>query len=1465
MSRPSGEQGSSLPDWGRRLAQILCVLFALLGATPLACELLFRSEPVQKWAAEKTTRALREQLGLSASYEVRISLLPLRLKLENLVVPANDGGSPVLRARRLSVTPKIFSLLSGRFDAGDIAIDEPTVRAVVRNKQLANLSYHLPSTKKSDSAPLKRAPFASLALSDGRISVDFGSWQVRTESADIDVFATGGPALEIAVRTTTSHVSHQRPRLTPEPTLGREALAYDDDVVCQLDLRAEIRPDRVLIRRFELQALTDSDDAPNTEPRCDAKRASEEPGRISIKLSQTEYSHFGNDQFRVFGTVQARTPVNIAKRYVRLPRAGGWVSILGLVRYESGSRLPDFKGVFEGGQLDYGPARAAERIHAEIDLREDVIHIPRTEVTWGNGESILTNARIAPFEEHVPLSVELLDGKGMNFPGLMRDIGVTPNTIVHWDLTHTRVANIRATLSPFKLHGNLSANTHNFEVFDRAVHDPKRAHMIGIKAADIRSNLSVDLESFDLQNVNARFGKSVLNAKLVSIGYSSTLGIQMADDTLISLEDISPITSIPIAGKARVQVSLAGDPQRVPILGTLAVNSFSFGGFDFGDILESDVRFLPLKVDFSKLKGKKGNSSFYIPSARLDFDSQATLVADATLSTQALNIRDFFTMFHFDQDPRFDAVSGTASFDGKLHYVLGGPEDRCGGGRLIVEGATEIAKANLFEEHFSGGAANFRYEWFDPDAGHLGANLDVPSFLLKKGTGTLLGDLRMRQGATLEGSVVGTKIPLAQIDAMKSLARLALGHVEGVGKISGSLDELNFDSTVSVSQVALGTKTLPASAFSVRLRSTPSRAQQIGKSRCGNPITSPFSESERAEDKPTGTINIAGQLFGGQITFDGLKLRRQQAMTVSGALLLKRMDLAPWAELSPTVGKSAAVEGNLSARIDLKDFSPKNLALSKASIALEELKLRQGPFAVELVSSSGPLEFDRGKLKITPLAAHVSSVSGANGVLDVSGSVSALDANPVVDLAVRLRPTELHALAALLPQAESVQGTLGGSVRLFGPWQSLAYQGNLEVKNGSLSLGGLPTPISDVNLELTVKPDEVRVVRGEAKLGGGSLVLSGGSEIISGSLKHGRLDVKANNVSLPLQPGVRGTFDAALGVDFDGDTFDEGKALPKIVGTVDLASFEYTRAVSMTADIESLTQRSNRTEFDAYDPADDLLELDILVRAKAPIALRNNLIDAQVLVDPGGLNLTGTNQRFGMRGGLTLKPGGRILLRRNEFEIRQGSVRFDNPTRILPQVDVTAVTDYRRYAEETTPAQKEAGPDAGASTQEGRWAIALHAHGDAERLKIDLSSEPVLSQDDIFLLLTVGLTRAELDQARSASIGEGMALEALGSITGADQAVVDAVPVVDEFRFGSAYSSRTGRTEPTVTIGKRLAQRIRANVTSGLSESREVRSNVEWKVSPQVSLEGSYDNVNDISSSSLGNLGADIRWRLEFQ
>ena len=48
-------------------------------------------------------------------------------------------------------------------------------------------------------------------------------------------------------------------------------------------------------------------------------------------------------------------------------------------------------------------------------------------------------------------------------------------------------------------------------------------------------------------------------------------------------------------------------------------------------------------------------------------------------------------------------------------------------------------------------------------------------------------------------------------------------------------------------------------------------------------------------------------------------------------------------------------------------------------------------------------------------------------------------------------------------------------------------------------------------------------------------------------------------------------------------------------------------------------------------------------------------------------------------------------------------------------------------------------------------------------------------------------------------------------------------------------------------------------------DDAEVRSNIEWRLNRNLSLQGSYDNLNDVSSSPVGNVGVDLRWRLEFE
>ena len=89
--------------------------------------------------------------------------------------------------------------------------------------------------------------------------------------------------------------------------------------------------------------------------------------------------------------------------------------------------------------------------------------------------------------------------------------------------------------------------------------------------------------------------------------------------------------------------------------------------------------------------------------------------------------------------------------------------------------------------------------------------------------------------------------------------------------------------------------------------------------------------------------------------------------------------------------------------------------------------------------------------------------------------------------------------------------------------------------------------------------------------------------------------------------------------------------------------------------------------------------------------------------------------------------------------------------------------------------------------------------------------------------------------------------------------------MIDDFRFSSSSSLRTNRSEPQISIGKRITERVRLSATTGLGEAREFRTSVEWRLDDQASVQAGYDNLNNTTNSSLGNLGVDVRWRLEFE
>jgi translocation and assembly module TamB len=1463
-------------DLVRTLARLACFALAFLGAVPVGLAAFLTSGPATRWAAEQTSVALQRELGLVATFDVKVRLLPLRLAIENLKVPASDGGSPFLTAKSASVTPRFFSLLAGKLDLGDIEIERPDARVVLREGKLVNLRYRLPQTKSKTERP-KDAPFGSLAIGEGRFKIDVDGVAVETEAVDLDVFAEPGGAFELALRSGLTKLDRRHAPLlkVPDPTAPP---VFEEDSLCRLDLRLHYEPGSVLLRRLSLLGNADLDAARGTRPGCDVE-GEDRPGVVMARLSQVRVGLAEGKPPLVDGHVVMRAPMPLVSRFVR-SRLSGYVAFAGDVRWDGSHKLPNVQGKLTGGGIKTGDIAIAEKLDVDVSVQDDEVRVPHYYMRFADGDVNLYNAQVRPFAEGVPLSVERVDGKGMLFHSMMRDLNVSPHSWVHWNLNTTKVTKIGGTLNPIKVDAELLAETSEFDVYDKGYRDPTRHHMVGIKSPiTVRAKLGVRPKAFEIYDAKTEFGKSAMLAKLVSISYGGEVTLDVDTLTRLDFSDISPITNIPISGRAKLDATMVmpgGDPT---LLGNVKVEDFNIGGFPVGSIESGKAKFRLFYVEFTDLVARKGTSVYKAPSARLDFGTQASVLVNVNAKSDAFDLRDLFGMWHFDEDPRFDDVKGKVGLDAQVRYVFGGPEDKCAGGILQSKGRVKVHDLDMFGERYDGGEGEYDFTWFDRDATIQGVDLDVPSITLRKGPGLILGSFGLRRGARVSGTMNGTEVPLSKLDSLPSIMRAADGRVTASGELSGTLDALSLTARAKISELRLGRATFPPSDLTIRLDPVVQPSKPIATSKCGLPIYAPLDRSEYNADKVAGVFHADGDMLGGQIRLDDVTITRQSKKRVGGKIQLANFNLGAASEMIPQLALSdVRPSGTLSATVNIERFDTEDPRSAAGSALIQELKGEYNGYKFRVPASTSPLTLEHGKLEVPSLALELKTPRGQAASFDVQAKLDKIgQGNTEVDATFGLKPLPLATVLGMVPRVERAEGTLSGKLRLHGALAAPRYQGGFELNDGEIALHGLATPLSNISVALAVDGSEINVVRGSARLGSGTLAIKGGAPLRGFELGAASLAITGRNLSIPSYNGIRAVADADLVATFQaGNDNAAERALPRLTGDVTLKSFEYKRPVTMTADISSLAQRGKRTEFEAYDPSDDAIDLDIRILSDRSLKLQNNLIEAELLLDPQGLNLSGTNARFGLRGDVSLKPGGRIKLRRSEFEIKEGRVRFDDTTRIAPRVDVTAVTEYRRY----NTAAQQGGPGSGggpgpgaapggnpnnAAAQGGRFRITMRAHGDADKLKIDLTSDPALAQDDIFLLITVGLTRAELDQAQSASVGESVALEALGTLTGADRAVTDAVPIIDELRFGSAYSSRTGRTEPTITIGKRLAERIRANVTSGVAESREIRSNVEWQLSPRVSVEGSYDNVNDISSSSLGNLGADVRWRMEFE
>jgi translocation and assembly module TamB len=349
--------------------------------------------------------------------------------------------------------------------------------------------------------------------------------------------------------------------------------------------------------------------------------------------------------------------------------------------------------------------------------------------------------------------------------------------------------------------------------------------------------------------------------------------------------------------------------------------------------------------------------------------------------------------------------------------------------------------------------------------------------------------------------------------------------------------------------------------------------------------------------------------------------------------------------------------------------------------------------------------------------------------------------------------------------------------------------------------------IRDLEGRFALSPSRLRVEELQARVGTGTVKATGEVGLDGRAVGAYQVAITARGVSLTPLEGLETAWNA--------DATLTGHGTRGLVrGEAHLVRGTYTRDLSI---VPMLLQGSSREQ-----PMEWGRELTLPL----DLSLDDNLVvrSPQARLRAGGtLHLQGTVARPVVLGTVRTQDG-RITFRRNRFTIENAVVRFDDPRRLNPHLDVRAITRIKTYD------------------------VTMWLSGRVEDLTIRLSSEPPLPQEDLLALVTLGSTRAELGSSGGLTFaGEAaqlMSRELLG--------LEPSAPLVDVLEFGK---SETGQNQ--FRVGKRIGDKTTVIYSGSFAEGGQQKLRVEYQILGPLLLAG--------EQSFAGGVGGDVIVRLRFR
>jgi hypothetical protein len=342
---------------------------------------------------------------------------------------------------------------------------------------------------------------------------------------------------------------------------------------------------------------------------------------------------------------------------------------------------------------------------------------------------------------------------------------------------------------------------------------------------------------------------------------------------------------------------------------------------------------------------------------------------------------------------------------------------------------------------------------------------------------------------------------------------------------------------------------------------------------------------------------------------------------------------------------------------------------------------------------------------------------------------------------------------------------------------------------------------------------------------------------------------------------LRGTFDNNK-IKMDPFDLIQGRGMLLIRGIAPpyhiTGNFEVNQALYAKGFSQSNSPTLNRGErFMPRDQekqlASNLFDLDINLNANQGFFVRNEIIDAEF---KGKARLIGFPEAPSLLGEGRLVQG-KVLFKNRPFIFEAVKVEFDDPYRMNPKFNASAVSEVNQYK------------------------IRALVYGRADQWKAEFTSTPYLRENEIFAVLSSGAVSADSGRFGSrdrslVSQGEAASLilhsmdfsKDVQNKTGFQFDVEEAIDTQTANSIFRPQNLSENIASPKVVLKRNVGRNVSFSLgsTVGMGSWNQKEVNAELKVTQGMSMLGVWNNIEGVNTrESRTSFGLDLKFNRRFK